>query len=202
MSVIAWIASKLWPNSLNEDPVFKDYEIVIAAGDGKSFWRKKVTTTKPTRNPLIGCKKPLPHTTETITLSCGQLTTGVTIKQWSVVLMLTDITSPAIYMQAAFRAQNPYNWTEVVDGQTIVHRKKSAYLFDFSPTRVLRIYDSFANALEPDGGNWGKLPRRNRRDNIRELLNFFPVISEDRHGKMVELDASQVLTFPNCPGGC
>ena len=110
--------------------------------------------------------------------------------------MLTDIISPGLYMQAAFRAQNPYSWTEIVDGQTIIHRKKSAYLFDFSPTRVLRIYDCFANALSPVAAV-GQITESQRRDNIRELLNFFPVISEDRDGRMVELDASQVLTFPN-----
>ena len=111
-------------------------------------------------------------------------------------LMLTDITSPAIYMQAAFRAQNPYHWVETVDDQPVYHRKKSAYLFDFSPTRVLRIYDSFANALNPVAAA-GQIIESQRRDNIRELLNFFPVISEDRNGRMVELDAGQVLTFPN-----
>ena len=180
---------------LNEDPVFKDYEIVIAAGDGKSF-EEESDDYKANEKSFDRVQKAIATHDRTITLSCGQLTTGVTIKQWSAVLMLTDITSPAIYMQAAFRAQNPYAWTKTVDGQTIVHRKKSAYLFDFSPTRVLRIYDSFANALSPTAAV-GEITEAERRDNIRELLNFFPVISEDRHGKMVELDAGQVLTFPN-----
>ena len=180
---------------LNEDPVFKDYDVVIAAGDGKSF-EEESDDYKANEKSFDRVQKAIATHDRTITLSCGQLTTGVTIKQWSAVLMLTDITSPAIYMQAAFRAQNPYAWTETVDGQTIVHRKKSAYLFDFSPTRVLRIYDSFANALSPTAAV-GEITEAERRDNIRELLNFFPVISEDRHGKMVELDAGQVLTFPN-----
>ena len=180
---------------LSENPVFKDYEVVIAAGDGKSF-EEESDDYKANEKSFDRVQKAIATHDRTITLSCGQLTTGVTVKQWSAVLMLTDISSPAIYMQAAFRAQNPYNWTEVVDGQTIVHRKKSAYLFDFSPTRVLRIYDSFANALSPTAAI-GEITEAERRDNIRELLNFFPVISEDRHGKMVELDASQVLTFPN-----
>ena len=180
---------------LNEDPVFKDYEIVIAAGDGKSF-EEESDDYKANEKSFDRVQKAIVTHDKTITLSCGQLTTGVTIKQWSAVLMLTDISSPAVYMQAAFRAQNPYAWTETIDGQTIVHRKKSAYLFDFSPTRVLRIYDSFANALSPTAAV-GEITEAERRDNIRELLNFFPVISEDRHGRMVELDAGQVLTFPN-----
>lgn len=180
---------------LNEDPVFKDYEVIIAAGDGKSF-EEESQNYRANEKSFDRVKKAIATHDKTITLSCGQLTTGVTIKEWSAVLMLTDITSPAIYMQAAFRAQNPYHWVETIDSQPVCHRKKSAYLFDFSPTRVLRIYDSFANALNPVAAA-GQITETQRRDNIRELLNFFPVISEDRNGRMVELDAGQVLTFPN-----
>ena len=180
---------------LNEDPVFKDYEVIIAAGDGKSF-EEESQNYRANERSFDRVKKAITAHDKTITLSCGQLTTGVTIKEWSAVLMLTDITSPAIYMQAAFRAQNPYHWAETVDDQPVYHRKKSAHLFDFSPTRVLRIYDSFANALNPVAAA-GQITESQRRDNIRELLNFFPVISEDRNGRMVELDAGQVLTFPN-----
>ena len=180
---------------LKQDPVFENYEVIIAAGDGKSF-EEEADDVAGNEKSFDRVRKAIANNDKTITLSCGQLTTGVTIKEWSAVLMLTDISSPALYMQAAFRAQNPYSWTEVVDGQTTIHRKKSAYLFDFSPTRVLRIYDSFANALSPVAAA-GQITESQRRDNIRELLNFFPVISEDRDGRMVELDASQVLTFPN-----
>lgn len=180
---------------LKQDPVFENYEVIIAAGDGKSF-EEEAEDVAGNEKSFDRVRKAIANHDKTITLSCGQLTTGVTIKEWSAVLMLTDISSPALYMQAAFRAQNPYSWTEIVDGQTIIHRKKSAYLFDFSPTRVLRIYDCFANALSPVAAV-GQITESQRRDNIRELLNFFPVISEDRDGRMVELDASQVLTFPN-----
>ena len=180
---------------LKQDPVFENYEIIIAAGDGKSF-EEEAEDVASNEKSFDRVKKAIATHDKTITLSCGQLTTGVTIKEWSAVLMLTDISSPSLYMQAAFRAQNPYSWTEIVNGQAIVHRKKSAYLFDFSPTRVLRIYDSFANALSPVAAV-GQITETQRRDNIRELLNFFPVISEDRDGRMVELDAGQVLTFPN-----
>lgn len=180
---------------LKQDPVFENYEVIIAAGDGKSF-EEEAEDVAGNEKSFDRVRKAIANHDKTITLSCGQLTTGVTIKEWSAVLMLTDISSPALYMQAAFRAQNPYSWTEIVDGQTIIHRKKSAYLFDFSPTRVLRIYDCFANALSPVAAV-GQITKSQRRDNIRELLNFFPVISEDRDGRMVELDASQVLTFPN-----
>lgn len=180
---------------LKQDPVFSDYEIIVAAGDGRTF-EEETENIKANEKSFDRVKKAIATHDKTITLSCVQLIAGVTVKEWSAVLMLTDISSPAPYMQAAFRAQNPYSWTEVVDGQTIIHRKKSAYLFDFSPIRVLRIYDSFANALSPVAAV-GQITESQRRDNIRELLNFFPVISEDRDGRMVELDASQVLTFPN-----
>ena len=73
------------------------------------------------------------------------MTTGVTVKEWTAVLMLTDIKSPSLYMQAAFRAQNAYKEMRE-DG---LYTKKSAYLFDFAPTRVLEIYDKFANGLNP-----------------------------------------------------
>ena len=180
---------------LKQDPVFENYEVIIAAGDGKSF-EEEAEDIANNEKSFDRVKKAIANHDKTITLSCGQLTTGVTIKEWSAVLMLTDISSSSLYMQAAFRAQNPYSWTEVVDGQTVIHRKESAYLFDFSPTRVLGIYDSFANDLCPATAI-GLDAESQRRDNVRELLNFFPVISEDRDGRMVELDASQVLTFPN-----
>ena len=120
------------------------------------------------------------------------MTTGVTVKEWTAVLMLTDIKSPSLYMQAAFRAQNAYKEMRE-DG---LYTKKSAYLFDFAPTRVLEIYDKFANGLNPKAVK-GEITEKDRKNNIHELLNFFPVISEDVNGEMVELDAEKVLTFPN-----
>ena len=176
---------------LKQDDVFKDYKIVVAAGDGKSF-NEEEADFKGNEKSFDKVKKAIAENTRTITLSCGQLTTGVTVKEWSAVLMLTDIKTPSQYMQAAFRAQNPYRFTE--NGET--KAKKSAYLFDFAPTRVLEIYDNFANALNPKAAN-GEITEAERKDNIKELLNYFPVISEDVDGKMIELDAEKVLTFPN-----
>lgn len=176
---------------LKQDEVFKDYKIVVAAGDGRSFDEEEADF-KGNEKSFDKVKKAIAENPRTITLSCGQLTTGVTIKEWSAVLMLTDIKTPSQYMQAAFRAQNPYRFTE--DGDMKV--KKSAYLFDFAPTRVLEIYDNFANALNPTAAN-GEITEAERKENIKELLNYFPVISEDVDGKMVELDAEKVLTFPN-----
>lgn len=83
---------------------------------------------------------------KTITLSVGQLTTGITIPEWSAVLMLSNIKSPALYMQAAFRSQNPCLFRQ----GTQFYRKKNAYVFDFDPARTLIIYESFANDLSAE----------------------------------------------------
>jgi hypothetical protein len=176
---------------LKKDPVFKDYEVIVAAGDGRTF-EEEENDFKGNEKSYERVKKAISEHDKTITLSCGQLTTGVTVKEWSAVLMLSDIKTPSLYMQAAFRAQNPYK--EFRDG--VLHSKKSAYLFDFAPTRVLEIYDQFANGLNPKAVN-GEITEKDREDNISELLNFFPVISEDVNGEMIELDAEKVLTFPN-----
>jgi hypothetical protein len=176
---------------LKIDPIFKDYEIVVAAGDGRSF-EDEENDIKGNEKSFEKVKKAIREHEKTITLSCGQLTTGVTIKEWTAVLMLTDIKTPSLYMQAAFRAQNPYR--ELRGEELFV--KKSAYLFDFAPTRVLEIYDQFANGLNPKAVK-GEITEKDRESNIQELLNFFPVISEDVNGEMVELDANKVLTFPN-----
>ena len=176
---------------LREDPVFKDYKIIVAAGDGKSFEEEK-NDIKGNESSFQKVKKAIAENDKTITLSCGQLTTGVTIKEWTAVLMLTDIKTPSLYMQSAFRAQNPFK--EFRNGK--LYFKKSAYLFDFAPTRVLEIYDQFANGLNPMAVK-GEITEKDREDNIQELLNFFPVISEDVNGEMIELDANKVLTFPN-----
>lgn len=180
---------------LKEDPVFKDYEVIIAAGDGKSF-EEEADNYNANEKSFDRVNRAISMHDKTITLSCGQLTTGVTVKQWSAVLMLTDIKSPALYMQAAFRAQNPYEHIETVNGKSVMVRKKSAYLFDFAPTRVLEIYGEFANGLQPAAVE-GRITEAERKDNIKRLLNFFPVISEDTNGRMIELDAEKVLTFPN-----
>lgn len=176
---------------LKEDAVFKDYKVIIAAGNGQNF-EEEADDIKGNESSFDKVKDAISKNDKTITLSCGQLTTGVTVKEWTAVLMLTDIKSPSLYMQAAFRAQNAYKEMRE-DG---LYTKKTAYLFDFAPTRVLEIYDKFANGLNPKAVK-GEITEKDRKNNIHELLNFFPVISEDVNGEMVELDAENVLTFPN-----
>lgn len=171
---------------LKADPVFGEYEVVLAAGDGRLG-----DDDSEAQKSFDKVKKAIAENEKTITLSVGQLTVGVTIPEWSGVLMLCNLQSPSSYMQAAFRAQNPCVLT--VDGKRF--RKETAYVFDFDPARTLIIFDEFANNLKPVTVN-GQGTSDDRKENIRRLLNFFPVLGEDEEGKMVELDAAQVLSIP------
>ena len=105
--------------------------------------------------------------------------------------MLSNIKSPALYMQAAFRSQNPCLFSN--NGE--FYRKENAYVFDFDPARTLIIYEKFANDLSTKTSD-GKGDSDKRKENIKNLLNFFPVIGEDEAGEMVELDAEKVLSIP------
>ena len=107
--------------------------------------------------------------------------------------MLSSMKSPELYMQAAFRAQNPCLFHEKNTGKYL--RKENAYVFDFDPARTLTIFEEFANNLNP-GTAGGKGTLDEHKQNIRRLLNFLPVLGEDEDGEMVELDAERVLSLP------
>lgn len=173
---------------LKKHPVFKDYKVILAAGDGRSSDGDLEVVGKTLDRVHQAIAEAEESGGKTITLSVGQLTTGVTVPEWTAVMMLSNITSPALYMQAAFRAQNPCTFER--GGQVL--QKQNSYIFDFAPERTLITFDKFANNLGPSPS--GNLDAR--RENIRELLNFFPILGEDSEGRMVELDATQVLTFP------
>ncbi|UXZ05674.1 Eco57I restriction-modification methylase domain-containing protein [Moraxella nasicaprae] len=179
-------SAKALAKLLKNHPVFEHYKIVLAAGDGRGDETDVISSTALNR-----VKKAIKENDKTITLSVGQLTTGVTIPEWTAVLMLSNVKSPALYMQTAFRVQNAWQYEQ--NGQ--VYQKKNAYVFDFAPERTLIIYDEFANNLSKNTRG-GSGTNQNREENIRELLNFFPVIAEDADGKMIELDVNQVLTIP------
>lgn len=186
-------SAKALAKKLKAHDVFGDYEIVLAAGDGKLDDDQFDDEQREQANEksFDKVKKAIANHPKTITLSVGQLTTGVTIKPWSGVLMLSSMKSPSEYMQAAFRAQNPYTFER--DGELV--QKQNAYVFDFDPTRTLTIFDDFANNLQEATAN-GKGTAEEHEKNIRQLLNFFPVIGEDEDGQMVELDAKQVMSIP------
>ena len=170
---------------LGKHEMFKDYEVVLAAGDGRIESEDVIEKSfDKVRAAIAGNDK-------TITISVGQLTTGVTVPEWTGVLMLSNMKSPSLYMQAAFRAQNPCLFNN--NGSFL--RKENAYVFDFDPARTLTIFEEFANDLySSTSGGKGDVDERKRR--IKTLLNFFPVIGEDENGEMIELDAEQVLSIP------
>ena len=182
-------SAKALKKLLENHPTFENYGIVLAVGSGNAY----ESTDEGTENirSLSAVRKAIKEHDKTITLSVGQLTTGVTVPEWTGVIMLCNMNSPAQYMQAAFRAQNPYSWTE--KGKH--YRKERAYVFDFAPERTLIIYDKFANDLSMATAN-GHGTTDERKENIGELLNFFHVIAEDSSGRMVEIDAAQVMTIP------
>lgn len=180
-------SAKAMEKLLKSHPVFENYKIILAAGNGRVDEDDQTVNYKS----LDKVKKAISENEKTITLSVGQLTTGVTIPEWTAVMMLSNIKSPSLYMQAAFRAQNPWEYKS----NNNVYKKENAYVFDFAPDRTLVIYDEFANNLANKTSSRGGTTSE-RKDNIRKLLNFFPVIAEDSNGKMVELDVNQVLSIP------
>ncbi len=179
-------SAKALEKLLRDDPVFSEYKVVLAAGDGRVD-----DDDAQAAKAFDQVKAAIAQYDKTITLTVGQLTVGVTIPEWSGVLMLCNMKSPSSYMQAAFRAQNPCIVTR--DGQRF--RKDTAYVFDFDPARTLIIFDEFANNLSADTVG-GRGTSDDRKENIRRLLNFFPVLGEDDEGRMTELDAAAVLSIP------
>lgn len=179
-------SAKALAKKLSLHPVFKDYEVILAAGDGR------LDDDDENEKAFDRVTKAIKTYDKTITLSVGQLTTGVTIPEWTAVLMLSNMASPALYMQAAFRAQNPCLFHDALGNS---YRKKNAYVFDFDPARTLTIFEQFANDLIPEtSGDKGDFDQK--KQHVRELLNFFPVYGEDENGSMIELDAESVLTIP------
>ena len=188
-------SAKALAKKLKQHELFKEYEIVLAAGDGELNDKEEEIsdttmdrTIKKSYDKVVNAIKNNP---KTITISVGQLTTGITIPEWTGVMMLSNMQSPALYMQAAFRSQNPCLFN--IDGEP--YRKENAYVFDFDPARTLDIFEQFANGLSEDTVN-GRGDTETRKKHIRELLNFFPVYGEDDEGEMIELDAEKVLSIP------
>lgn len=179
--------AKAMCRKLQAHPVFKDYHIVVAAGDGKVEGYNE-REEKTSYNAVVNAIK---QYDKTITLSVGQLTTGVTIPEWSGVMILSERNSPAQYMQAAFRAQNPCLFIK----NRQWYRKENAYVFDFNPEKSLTIVEQFANDLCSQTAN-GRGTYEDRKHNIEQLLRYFPVNGENENGEMVELTPEQVLSIP------
>lgn len=184
-------AAKALEKLLKQHSIFKDYAVILAAGDGVSIsedLEAEALDVKGNTKSFDKVREAIQKHDKTITLSVGQLTTGVTIPEWTAVFMLNNIESPSLYFQAAFRSQNLYEFEQ--DGR--LYRKENAYIFDFSPDRTLRLYDELANNLTSDTSKTSG----ERKSKIKKLLNFFPVIAEDEDGSMHEINASEVLAIP------
>jgi hypothetical protein len=124
--------------------------------------------------------------TKTITLSCGKLTTGVTVPQWSSILMLRNLQSPESYFQAAFRVQSSWSITNPNgDNPSEVEiYKPVCFVFDFAPTRALRQISEYGIGLSPSEPN----PERS----VEELVEFLPVLAYDG-SHMTVVDAGGIL---------
>ena len=126
------------------------------------------------------------HDTKTITLSCGKLTTGVTVKQWSSILMLRNLNSPETYFQAAFRVQSPWS-IKNPDGDDPSEElilKPACFVFDFAPTRALRQISDYGIGLSPEAPN--------PEHAVEELVKFLPVLAYDG-SNMTQVDAGGIL---------
>lgn len=177
---------KLIQDQATETPsrrIFADYEIIDAAAKGDDEHEGKTALEKVKRVIGDGMK------TKSITLSCGQLTTGVTVEPWTAVLMLYGAeggkTSATKYLQAAFRSQNPWKYSDEKGNET---NKENCYVFDFAPDRLLLIFQDYAKSII--GGSEGIEAK------VKRLLNLLTVVAEDDYGEMKELDANEVVTLP------
>ena len=153
---------------------FDDYKVVVAAGSGAGMGAQAV-------EPVYDAMED-PQRTRTITLSCGKLSTGVTVRPWTGILMLRNTTSPETYFQAAFRVQSP--WTIKDERGEEVILKPFCYVFDFAPNRALRQVAEYSCRLNVHESN----PERK----VDEFIKFLPILAFDG-SSMKEIDAAGVL---------
>ena len=164
-------------HKLEKHPIFCNFDVVNVAGDGDPDDPKGEALQK-VRDAIIE----KPKKDYTITLSCGKLTTGVTVKEWTAVFMLSGSakTGAANYMQTIFRVQSP--------GQINGKQKTDAYVFDFAPDRVLTMMAHAAKAPTRPGKQ-----TEEHRQRLKELLNFFPIIAL-QGSQTRRYDVDQLLT--------
>ncbi|SLN02807.1 type III restriction system endonuclease, putative [Corynebacterium xerosis] len=155
-----------------------DYDVLVVAGAGAGIG---LNALPPVRAAIADGIE-----TRTITLSCGKLTTGVTVKQWSSILMLRNLNSPETYFQAAFRVQSPWSIKnpngDDPSAEDVI--KPVCFVFDFAPTRALRQIADYGAGLSPDAPN----PERA----VEELVEFLPVLAYDG-SNMAQVDAGGIL---------
>jgi hypothetical protein len=159
---------------------WRDYKVVVAAGAAAGIG---IDALPPVRSAIGGG-----FDTKTITLSCGKLTTGVTVPQWSSILMLRNLKSPETYFQAAFRVQSPWSIKnpngDNPNEEEIL--KPVCFVFDFAPTRALRQLSDYAIGLSPSEPNPEKA--------VKDLVSFLPVLAYDG-ANMSQIDAGGILDY-------
>lgn len=169
-------AAKAMSALLQAHPVFQHFKVVNVAGDGDE--------DEESRDALEAVEEAIgkdPDATRTITLSCGRLTTGVSVKAWTAVLMLSGSynTAASSYMQTIFRVQTP----ATINGRV----KEQCYVFDFAPDRTLKVIAETAKISAKAGKTSG-----NDREIMGEFLKFCPVISIEG-SKMNQFDVPKML---------
>lgn len=157
---------------------YHDYNVIVAAGTGAGIGVEALPPVKTAMgNPLES---------KTITLSCGKLTTGVSVKPWTGIFMLRSMTSPETYFQAAFRVQTPWEISNP-DGKSPNKKeiiKQECYVFDFAPNRALRQIADYSCRLNVDEDNPEK--------KVEEFIEFLPVLAYDG-SSMKQISAAGVL---------
>ena len=172
---------------LKEHKIFRHFNVVNVAGRNE--------TDEQNENALDKVLKAIgdnPEKTSTITISCGRLTTGVTVAPWTAVFYLKGGDRAATYMQTIFRVQSPYKTHE---GKI----KKECYVFDFAPDRTLKIvaetakFSSMATAKEKkkQEGDEEKTQEMRDKETVREFIELCPVLSMDG-GKMSPMDVNDI----------
>ncbi len=155
-----------------------DYKVIVAAGTSAGIG---LAALPPVRDAIGGG-----FDSKTITLSCGKLTTGVTVVQWSSILMLRNLKSPETYFQAAFRVQSPWSIKnpngDNPNEEEIL--KPVCFVFDFAPTRALRQLSEYGIGLSPG--------EPNPENAVRDLVSFLPVLAYDG-ANMTQIDAGGIL---------
>ncbi len=159
---------------------YQDYRIVVAAGNKAG---QGVKALIPVEEAMAD-----PLKSKTITLSCGKLMTGVTVRPWTGIFMLKNVQSPETYFQAAFRVQTP--WTvKNTDGQNPNKEevlKKECYVFDFAPDRALRQIADYSCSLS--------IGDESPETKVKEFIQFLPVLAYDG-ASMRQIDAAGVLDW-------
>lgn len=150
------------------------YEIIVCAGAKAGVG---LAALNPVRNAMGD-----PLKTQTITLSCGKLTTGVTVKPWTGVFMLRNLKSPETYFQTAFRVQSPWVVKDEAGNDQIM--KQECYVFDFALDRALRQISDYSCRLDVNEANPEK--------KVAEFINFLPVLAYDG-STMRQISAQDVL---------